>query len=56
MENQGMEWGGEMMGMWEVRVGMRGIRVGMRVMGMEMVSSVELLGIQIDFNLILAQF
>ena len=37
------------MGMWEVRVGMRG-------MGMEMVSSVELLGIQIDFNLILAQF
>ena len=45
-----------MMGMWEVRVGMRGIRVGMRVMGMEMVSSVELLGIQIDFNLILAQF
>ena len=36
-----------MMGMWEVRVGMRG-------MGMEMVSSIELLGIQIDFNLILA--
>ena len=38
-----------MMGMWEIRVGMRG-------MWMEMVLSVELLGIQIDFNLILALF